>query len=137
MCAAVTSFESPTDPPNYRLRELETEKTLALTHFDDPQPALRKIEHKLVTYKRRDGVELSATLYYPKDRADGERLRRACEESVVQLVDVELVLEHRAQTRARDQLAAGAEGAPGDQDAGELPRQSRHVALLPVGAVFG
>ncbi|MBL8857799.1 MAG: S9 family peptidase [Planctomycetes bacterium] len=70
----VTGFESPTDPSNYRLRELETEKTLALTHFADPQPALRKIEQKLVTYKRADGVELSATLYLPKDRREGERL---------------------------------------------------------------
>ncbi|MDZ4772579.1 MAG: prolyl oligopeptidase family serine peptidase [Planctomycetota bacterium] len=70
----VTSYESPTDVPNYRLRELETGKELALTRFTDPQPAMRNIEQKLVTYKRADGVELSATLYTPKDRKVGERL---------------------------------------------------------------
>jgi dipeptidyl aminopeptidase/acylaminoacyl peptidase len=70
----VTSHESPSDPPNYRLRELESGKELALTHFPDPQPAMRRIEQKLVTYKRADGIELSATLYLPKDRKEGERL---------------------------------------------------------------
>ncbi len=70
----VTAYESPTDPPNYRLRELETGKQIALTRFPDPQPAMRKIEQRLLTYKRADGVELSATLYLPKDRKEGERL---------------------------------------------------------------
>jgi dipeptidyl aminopeptidase/acylaminoacyl peptidase len=70
----VTSYESPSDPPNYRLRELESGKEIVLTRFPDPQPAMRNIEQKLVTYKRADGVELSATLYLPKDRREGERL---------------------------------------------------------------
>ena len=70
----VTLHESPTEPPNYRLRDLETGQMLPITNFPDPQPAMRKIEQRLVTYRRADGVELSATLYLPKDRASGERL---------------------------------------------------------------
>lgn len=70
----LTSRESPTDPPNYRLRELESGRELVLTHFGDPQPSMRGIEQRLVTYTRADGVQLSATLYLPKDRREGERL---------------------------------------------------------------
>jgi dipeptidyl aminopeptidase/acylaminoacyl peptidase len=72
--AIVTSYESPTEPPNYRLRDLESGKITALTNFPDPQPAMRGIEQKLVKYARKDGVRLSATLYLPKDRPAGVRL---------------------------------------------------------------
>ncbi len=72
--AIVTSFESPTDPPNWRLRDLEKGEVRALSSFGDPQPALRKLTSELVRYQRRDGVELSGRLYLPKDRMEGERL---------------------------------------------------------------
>lgn len=70
----VTSFETPTEAPNYKLRELETGKSIPLTTFRDPQPAMRGVETKLVKYTRKDGVALSATLYLPKNRPEGERL---------------------------------------------------------------
>ncbi len=70
----LTSFESPTEPPNYRVREINSGKTLVLTSFPDPQPAMRAVEQKLVKYTREDGVTLSATLYLPKDRPKGVRL---------------------------------------------------------------
>lgn len=37
-------------------------------------PAVRKIEKQLITYKRKDGVQLSGTLYLPANRRPGERL---------------------------------------------------------------
>jgi dipeptidyl aminopeptidase/acylaminoacyl peptidase len=70
----LTSRESPSEPPNLFLRNLENGARVALTSFPDPQPAMRGIEQKLVKYKRKDGVDLSATLYLPKDRKPGERL---------------------------------------------------------------
>ena len=70
----VTAYESPTEPPNYLLRDLAKKTTTPLTAFPDPQPALRGVTQELVTYQRRDGVSLSATLYLPANRRDGERL---------------------------------------------------------------
>jgi dipeptidyl aminopeptidase/acylaminoacyl peptidase len=46
----------------------------AVTTFKDPQPQLRGVEHQLVTYRRKDGVTMSATLYLPPGYKKGERL---------------------------------------------------------------
>ncbi len=70
----LTSHESPTSPPNYRIRTAEKETFAALTNFTDPAPELRTITRKLVTYKRGDGVTLSFTLYLPPDYKEGTRL---------------------------------------------------------------
>lgn len=70
----ITVWESPTAPPNYRLRDLNDETTVALTEFEDPTPQIRGIHKELVKYKRADGVELSATLYLPADYREGQRL---------------------------------------------------------------
>jgi dipeptidyl aminopeptidase/acylaminoacyl peptidase len=72
--AIVTSKESSVDPPNMRLHDVEKGESIALTHFVDPTPQIRGIQKKLVTYKRADGVDLSATLYLPADYKEGERL---------------------------------------------------------------
>jgi dipeptidyl aminopeptidase/acylaminoacyl peptidase len=61
--AFVIRRESPKDPPNHFL--VEDGKERALTEFPDPHPQLTGIEKKLLTYKRRDGVPLSGTLYLP------------------------------------------------------------------------
>lgn len=72
--AALTRYETPTDPPNYYVRELGTDSRRALTAFTDPQPQLRGVQHQFVTYQRKDGVKLSATLYLPPGYKQGERL---------------------------------------------------------------
>ena len=81
-----TSHETPTSPPNYRLRtgipagstSGERRETggdvFPLTRFADPTPQLRGIHKELVTYDRADGVELSATLYLPAGYEEGQRL---------------------------------------------------------------
>jgi dipeptidyl aminopeptidase/acylaminoacyl peptidase len=66
--------ESPTEPPNARLRDLAKDTVPPLTAFADPQPELRGVHQELVKYKRKDGVDLSATLYLPKDFVEGTRL---------------------------------------------------------------
>lgn len=70
----LTSYESPKDAPNYFVRNLATGARTQITAFPDPQPELRGVRRELVTYKRADGVDLSATLYVPANRKDGERL---------------------------------------------------------------
>ena len=70
----LTRSETPTDPPNYYVRELPGEAKRAVTAFRDPQPQLRGVTHQLVTYQRKDGVKLSATLYLPPGYKQGQRL---------------------------------------------------------------
>ena len=60
----VTSKQSQDETPNYFLHENNTVKQL--TKFADPQPELRGITKEKITYKRKDGVDLSADLYLPK-----------------------------------------------------------------------
>ncbi|MBI1872665.1 MAG: S9 family peptidase [Acidobacteria bacterium] len=70
----LTRYETPTDPPNYFVRDLATGTKRALTTFKDPQPQLRGMERQFVTYTRKDGVKLSATLYLPPGYQKGQRL---------------------------------------------------------------
>jgi dipeptidyl aminopeptidase/acylaminoacyl peptidase len=83
----LTWRETPNDPPNAYLRtlgapladvakgEAEVASTLApITHFPDPTPLVRQVKKRLVTYKRRDGVDLSFTLYTPPGYKEGTRV---------------------------------------------------------------
>ncbi len=70
----ITRHESPTQPPNYRVRKAgSAEVVRTLTNFPDPTPQLRSIKKELVKYKRSDGVDLSFTMYLPPDYKPGER----------------------------------------------------------------
>ncbi|MEM0982725.1 MAG: prolyl oligopeptidase family serine peptidase [Planctomycetota bacterium] len=70
----LTSYQTPTVPPNYYIRDLGAKTRVAVTEFEDPQPQLRGITKELVRYKRADGVDLNATLYLPADYERGQRL---------------------------------------------------------------
>jgi dipeptidyl aminopeptidase/acylaminoacyl peptidase len=70
----LTRYETPTDPPNYYVRDLNSNSKRAVTEFKDPQPQLRGVTHQFVTYQRKDGVKLSATLYLPPGYKPGQRL---------------------------------------------------------------
>jgi dipeptidyl aminopeptidase/acylaminoacyl peptidase len=65
MKTVVTRYETPKDPPNFYVRTIGVDSRRAITAFKDPQPQLRGVEHQYVTYQRKDGVKLSATLYLP------------------------------------------------------------------------
>lgn len=58
------SRESPTEPPNYYLKEGAS--TRQITRFAHPTPALARVQKELITYSRADGVKLSGTLYTPE-----------------------------------------------------------------------
>jgi len=83
----LTWHESITDPPNAFLHTLganvdaaaEGEAAFAttskqITHVSDPTPMVRQIKKKLVNYKRKDGVDLSFTLYTPPGYKEGTRV---------------------------------------------------------------
>lgn len=83
----LTLRESPIDPPNLFQRTLgaaiagaaEGEAALAsttrqITRNLDPTPEVRGVQRKLITYKRKDGVDLSFTLYTPPGYQAGTKL---------------------------------------------------------------
>lgn len=85
--AFYTWHQSPVDPPNVFLRTLGdpmahapagepqvASSTRAITHFTDPTPAVRAIKKRLVKYKRKDGTDLSFTLYTPPGYVEGTRV---------------------------------------------------------------
>jgi dipeptidyl aminopeptidase/acylaminoacyl peptidase len=61
----LTRFESKTDPPNIFVRDLAQNTKRALTAYTDPAPSLKGVQKQLVTYTRKDGVQLSATMITP------------------------------------------------------------------------
>jgi len=63
----VTNKQSQTEQPNYYLRDLKASSAKVITNFPDPQPGMRGITKQKITYKRKDGVDLAADLYLPKD----------------------------------------------------------------------
>lgn len=74
---ALVSRESPNEPTNYYVRDLASNsQPRALTHFPHPLPQLKGVKKEQIRYKRKDGVELSATLYLPPNydpKKDGPR----------------------------------------------------------------
>lgn len=62
----VTRIQSPTDYPNYYLRNIKSRKTpVPFTHFENPFKSLAGVYKELIHYKREDGLPLSGTLYLP------------------------------------------------------------------------
>jgi dipeptidyl aminopeptidase/acylaminoacyl peptidase len=70
----LTRRETRTEPPNYFVRDLNAGSTQPVTSFKDPHPQITAAERMLVTYKRKDGVQLSGTIYLPPGRKPGERV---------------------------------------------------------------
>ncbi len=63
----LTRRESPSEPPNFFVRDLKKKKLRPLTSFPHPAPQLVGIQKELIRYPRVDGIELTATLYLPAD----------------------------------------------------------------------
>jgi dipeptidyl aminopeptidase/acylaminoacyl peptidase len=62
----LTRRESKTEVPNYWRRDLVRRiAPVQLTQFKDPAPQFAGVTSELVRYKRKDGVDLSATVYLP------------------------------------------------------------------------
>jgi dipeptidyl aminopeptidase/acylaminoacyl peptidase len=63
--ALITNRQSPSDPPNYYFRKAAGGDPVALTAFKDPAPQFEGVTKRTIAYKRKDGVDLSGTLYLP------------------------------------------------------------------------
>jgi dipeptidyl aminopeptidase/acylaminoacyl peptidase len=74
MTALLTQHETPLDPPNYYVREVGARTKRPLTTFKDPAPQLAAVERQFLTYTRKDGVDLSGTLYLPPGYRKGARV---------------------------------------------------------------
>ena len=64
----LTTRESPTERPNYYVRDLTRSgaaQLTALTRFPHPTPQLKDVQKEQIRYKRADGVDLTATLLLP------------------------------------------------------------------------
>ncbi|MDC8760727.1 alpha/beta hydrolase family protein [Janthinobacterium fluminis] len=64
----LSTRESPTERPNYYVRNLKQTgeaQLTALTHFAHPTPQLKDVQKEQIRYKRADGVDLTATLMLP------------------------------------------------------------------------
>jgi dipeptidyl aminopeptidase/acylaminoacyl peptidase len=68
--------ESPTERPDYYVRDLGTRQLTRLTSLPDPEPFFSDVKGELITYKRDDRLQLSGTLYLPPgyDKARDGRL---------------------------------------------------------------
>jgi dipeptidyl aminopeptidase/acylaminoacyl peptidase len=74
MTTMLTRYETQKDAPNYYIRDVGSDSKRAVTQFKDPQPPVRDILRQYVTYKRKDGVTLSGTLYLPPGYKQGTRV---------------------------------------------------------------
>jgi dipeptidyl aminopeptidase/acylaminoacyl peptidase len=72
----LTTRETRTVPANYLVRDLAARTEQPVTTFVDSHPAITKAmaDRKFVTYKRKDGVGLSGTIYLPVGYQPGQRV---------------------------------------------------------------
>lgn len=60
-------IESKSEYPNYYVRDIGIKKTLEqLTFFENPFKALKNVNKELISYKRKDDLELSGIMYTPQ-----------------------------------------------------------------------
>ena len=73
----LVQIQSKSEYPNYYLRNLKKRIALIpLTQFPNPFESISNVEKTLIKYKRKDGVDLSGTLYLPVgyDKSKKEKL---------------------------------------------------------------
>lgn len=62
----LVNIQSKTDYPNYYFRNIKSKKGLKqITFNQNPFESIKNVHKEVIKYKRKDGVELSGTLYLP------------------------------------------------------------------------
>ncbi|XP_052185080.1 probable glutamyl endopeptidase, chloroplastic isoform X2 [Diospyros lotus] len=61
----LTSKESKTENTQYYIQSWPDKKTCKITNFPHPYPQLASLKKEMIRYERKDGVQLTATLYLP------------------------------------------------------------------------
>jgi dipeptidyl aminopeptidase/acylaminoacyl peptidase len=69
-------IQSKNDYPNYYFRNIKSGKLSPITSFKNPFESIKNVYKEVIKYKRKDGVDLSGTLYLPAgyDRTKKEKL---------------------------------------------------------------
>jgi dipeptidyl aminopeptidase/acylaminoacyl peptidase len=73
----LVSIQSKNDYPNYYFRNIKSkDKLTQITAFKNPFESIKNVYKEVIKYKRKDGVDLSGTLYLPSgyDRTKKEKL---------------------------------------------------------------
>lgn len=73
----LVQIQSKSDYPNYYFRNIKKQNSLTpITSFQNPFESIKNVSKEVIKYKRKDGVELSGTLYLPAgyDRVKKEKL---------------------------------------------------------------
>jgi len=63
----LTRRESKEEPPNYFIKDINSKENQQLTFFKNPYQTLTGVKKELVKYNRKDGIELTGTMYTPAD----------------------------------------------------------------------
>lgn len=62
----LVQIQSPTEFPNYYFRNIKAkDKVTPITTFKNPFESIKNVYKEVIKYKRKDGVELTGTLYLP------------------------------------------------------------------------
>jgi dipeptidyl aminopeptidase/acylaminoacyl peptidase len=61
----LVQIQSKNEFPNYYFRNLKSKKLTQLTDFKNPFESIKNVYKEVIKYKRKDGVDLSGTLYLP------------------------------------------------------------------------
>lgn len=69
----LTRLESSNQFPNYYIRNIKTGTLEQLSDFKNPFEAIQDVHKEVITYKRADGLDLSATLYLPVDYDENKK----------------------------------------------------------------
>jgi len=73
----LVQIQSKSEYPNYYFRNIKKQNSLTpITSFKNPFESIKNVSKEVIKYKRKDGVELSGTLYLPAgyDKVKKEKL---------------------------------------------------------------
>ena len=73
----LVQIQSKSEYPNYYFRNIKQKNSLTtITSFKNPFESIKNVSKEVIKYKRKDGVELSGTLYLPEgyDKVKKEKL---------------------------------------------------------------
>ena len=62
----ITRRETEKEVPNYFLKSLQENTSVAITNFSNPYASMEGVTKEKIKYKRADGVDLTGDLYLPK-----------------------------------------------------------------------
>ena len=63
----LVQIQSKNEFPNYYFRNIKSKKITQLTSFKNPFESIKNIYKEVIKYKRKDGIDLSGTLYLPEN----------------------------------------------------------------------